>query len=569
MKKKLILKESELIDFLTTTLLEVIKEQVVDGDGDVYLQDPGIVGNPSVDYQIKKTGHEVANTSPEAFVGYWWPRCARLKYGPAYSMQNSTNQAEACFTHMPSNSRNYLTGRNRRRILELWIEKSKQIQNQIKTQLVPKMSSKYDQTNFNAKDRELYKKYEIWVNKLYVEKEAEWDAGDWQILEYIADAIGIIGLFFGPVGWAVSTAAGLVSAYAMSQQGNIGGAAVVVALEIIPGFKLFKHFKHVKKFKGAGDEVIEGAFKFFDEPSEQAFKSLTKVERELVEYTLKNPEIIKPLLKTSTDAKTIRNTITSIKNMDDFWKFSKTENGIKYGLDKMGWKEFQQYQKGLTDAQKVFNKIKKGIKTASPYVIGLIPGLYAVSWLMYGANRVLLENIISNTEDLITAKKLGNKWHYKYDRVLNQKYPYNNTLTKCDNYTGIFKDSILPGSPPDILLLVKVWKDAETYPPIKPKLESCMGVEMDEIANPGGGWRPNLCCLKNYNLNRQEGILLKQQDDVIAVVDDVIQRLDSEEINDSQAKEEIGQTLNLEPSEYQKLEFPDNIADSLATYEIW
>ena len=96
-----------------------------------------------------------------------------------------------------------------------------------------------------------------------------------------------------------------------------------------------------------------------------------------------------------------------------------------------------------------------------------------------------------------------------------------------------------------------------------------MGVEMDEIANPGGGWRPNLCCLKNYNLNRQEGILLKQQDDVIAVVDDVIQRLDSEEINDSQAKEEIGQTLNLEPAEYQKLEFPDNIADSLETYEIW
>ena len=325
MKNKLILKESELVDFLTTTLLDVIKEQEFTADGDVYIQDPGIMGNPSVDYQIKKTGHEVANTSPEAFVGHWWPRCSRLKYGPAYSMQNSTNQAEACFTHMPSNSRNYLTGRNRRRILELWIEKSKQIQNQIKTQLVPKMSSKYDQTNFNTKDRELYKKYEIWVNKLYVEKESEWDADDWQILEYVADAIGIIGLFFGPVGWAVSTAAGLVSAYAMAKQDNIGGAAVVLGLEIIPGFKLFKHFKHLKKFKGAGDETIEGAFKFFDEPSEQAFKSLTKVERELVEYTLKNPEIIKPLLKNSTDAKKIRNTITTIKNMNDFWKFSKTK----------------------------------------------------------------------------------------------------------------------------------------------------------------------------------------------------------------------------------------------------
>jgi|MDTC01.3.fsa_nt_gb hypothetical protein len=569
MKKKLILKESELVDFLTTTLLDVIKEQEFTADGDVYIKDPGIVGNPSVNYQVKKTGHEVANVSPETFVGYWWPKCARLKYGPVYSMQNSTDQANACFTHMPSTSTNYLTGGNRRRILELWIEKSKQIQNQINTQLVPKMSSKYDQTNFNTKDRELYKKYEIWVNKLYVKKEDEWDGDDWQILEYVADAIGIIGLFFGPVGWAVSTAAGLVSAYAMAKQDNIGGAAVVLGLEIIPGFKLFKHFKHLKKFKGAGDETIEGAFKFFDEPSEQAFKNLTKVERELVEYTLKNPEIIKPLLKTSTDAKKIRNTITTIKNMNDFWKFSKTKNGIKYGLDKMGWKEFQVYQKGLSDAQKVFNNIKKGIKTASPYVIGLIPGLYAVSWLMYGANKALLQNVISNTEDLITAKKLGNKWHYRYDRVLNQKYPYNTTLTKCDNYTGIFKDSILPGSPPDILLLVKVWRDTETYPPIKPKLESCMGVEMDEIANPGGGWRPNLCCLKNYNLNRQEGILLKQQDDVIAVVDDVIQRLDAEEINDSQAKEEIGQVLNLEPAEYQKLEFPDNIADSLETYEIW
>ena len=231
--------------------------------------------------------------------------------------------------------------------------------------------------------------------------------------------------------------------------------------------------------------------------------------------------------------------------MQSFWKFSKTKNGIKYGLDKMGWKEFQVYQKGLSDAQKVFNGIKKGITTASPYVIGLIPGLYAISWLMYGANRVVFQNVISNTEDLITAKKLGNKWHYRYDRVLNQKYPYNTTLTKCDDYTGIFKDSILPGSPPDILLLVKVWRDTETYPPIKPKLESCMGIEMDEIA------------------------LLKQQDDAIGLVDNIIQRLEAGEINDSQAKEEIGQALNLEPVEYQKLEFPDNIADSLETYEIW
>tara|TARA_R110001606_G_scaffold338330_2_gene486436 strand:- start:829 stop:2538 length:1710 start_codon:yes stop_codon:yes gene_type:complete len=569
MKKKLILKESELVDFLTTTLLDVIKEQEFTADGDVYIKDPGIMGNPSVNYQLKKTGHEVANVSPETFVGYWWPKCARLKYGPVYSMQNSTDQANACFTHMPSTSTNYLTGRNRRRILELWIEKSKQIQNQIKTQLVPKMSSKYDQTNFNTKDRELYKKYEIWVNKFVAEKEDEWDADDWQILEYVADAIGIVGLFFGPVGWAVSTAAGLIGAFARVKLDNIGGAVVILALDIIPGFKLFKHLKNVKQFKRMDDAQIGTAFKYFEEPTEAAYKSLNLVEKELVDYTIKNPKIIKPLLKTSSDAKKIKNTITGIKNMQSFWKFSKTKNGIKYGLDKMGWKEFQVYQKGLSDAQKVFNGIKKGITTASPYVIGLIPGLYAISWLMYGANRVVFQNVISNTEDLITAKKLGNKWHYRYDRVLNQKYPYNTTLTKCDDYTGIFKNSILPGSPPDILLLVKVWRDTETYPPIKPKLESCMGVEMDEIVNPGGGWRPNLCCLENYNLNRQEGVLLKQQDDAIGLVDNIIQRLEAGEINDSQAKEEIGQTFNLEPAEYQKLEFPDNIADSLETYEIW
>ena len=562
------IKEAELIDFITTTVMEVMKEQEMDADGNVFLQDPGIAGNPSIDYQLKKTGFEFANASPEAFVQFWFNRCNRLAqskgYGPIKSMQNTTRQAEYCFTNMPQTSKNYITGSNRRYILQLWIAEAEKIWEYIDRVLVPKMAKQYDQTNFNSSDRKYYDKYESWVNWRFKLDYEEKHGTNYKILEYIADAIGIIGLFFGPVGWAVSTAAGLVGAFARVKQGNIGGAGVILALDIIPGFKLFKHIKHVKKFKGAGDDAIEGAFKFFDEPSEAAYKALTKTQREIVEYTLKNPTIIKPLLKTTKEAVEMRNTIKNIKSMKDFWKFSTTKTGKSYGLDKLGWKEFQQYQKSLMGAEKVMVSIKNGIKTSAPFVIALVPGLYAISWAMYGANRLVFENYISDTEDLITAKKLGNKWHYKYDRVLNQRYPYNTTFTKCEDYRKIFEtENILPGMPPNILLLVKSWGDKEMFPEIIPKKDSCMGMEMDTVANPGGGWRPNLCCLKDYNLTRQIGGPAWEEE-IMNSIDSALQALEGEEINETEARQQIGDTLNLPSTVFTQFEFPDDISDTTA-----
>ena len=156
---------------------------------------------------------------------------------------------------MPQTSRNYMTGSkntNRRNILLLWLEKTKKILLRIDTELVSKMTHASDMSNFTADDAVLYDQYENWVASRFYKKYPKLRPGyadTWQIIEYVADAIGIVALFFGPIGWIVSGVAGLVSAFAMWQQGNKGGALVVGALELIPGLKLIKHFRHVKKFK--------------------------------------------------------------------------------------------------------------------------------------------------------------------------------------------------------------------------------------------------------------------------------------------------------------------------------
>ena len=117
--------------------------------------------------------------------------------------------------------------------------------------------------------------------------------------------------------------------------------------------------------------------------------------------------------------------------------------------------------------------------------------------------------------------------------------------------------------PPNILLLLKVWGDKEMFPEITPKKDSCMGMEMDTVANPGGGWRPNLCCLKDYNLVRQIGGQAWEEE-IITKVDGALQSLDEGTIDELQAKKQIGDTLNLPPQVYTQFEFPDDISDTTA-----
>ena len=564
--KTLILKESELIDFLSYIVTDVIKEQ------DIEWPDP--TSKVSVSTQIGNLGKTNSTSSPQAFVDYWFNKCNHPVYGPVKALYNNTNQAIKCHDSMPQSVRTYKNGSNRQYIAALWKEKVDEILLRIDTELIPKMSSVTDMSNLTADDAILYEKYEEWISQRFyaINPELRPSTINWKLIEYVADAIGIIALFFGPVGWIVSGVAGLVSAYAMYEQGNTGGAYVVGALELIPGLKLIKHFKHLKQFKRMKPEQISKGLTYFEEPTELVYKSLNKVEKELVDYTIKNPSIIKPLLKVTDEAIKAKDVIKNIKNMKQFWKFAKTPAGIKHGLDKIGWKEFQQIQKALTTSEKIITNVKNGIKIAAPFVIGAIPAVYAISWAMYGANKLVFQNIISETDDLITGKKLDNTYHYIYDRVLNQTYPYNKSFTKGDDYTGIFENA-LAGMPPNILLLVKLWRDATMFPEITPVKDSCVGVELGEIANPGGGWRPNLDCLTEYNLNRVTGKIETMSTEIATSIDELAIQLQEETITIEGAQKIVGDALNLEVEEYVKLEFPsyETVQDSIEAgdYEVW
>ena len=319
-------------------------------------------------------------------------------------------------------------------------------------------------------------------------------------------------------------------------------------------------------------EQISKGLTYFEEPTEQAYKLLNKVEKELVDYTIKNPSIIKPLLKVTDEAIKAKDVIKNIKNMKQFWKYAKTPAGIKHGLNKIGWKEFQQIQKALTNSEKIISNVKNGIKIAAPFIIGVAPAVYAVSWAMYGANKLVFQNIISETDDLITGKKLDNIYHYIYDRVLKQTYPYNATFTGGDDYTGIFKNSIA-GMPPNILLLVKLWREATMFPEITPTKDSCVGVELEEVANPGGGWRPNLDCLTAYNLNRVTGKIEQMSTEIATGLDALAKELEEGIMTTEEAQKIMGDTLGLTTEEYGKLEYPsyETVQDSIAAgdYEIW
>ena len=389
-----------------------------------------------------------------------------------------------------------------------------------------------------------------------------WDGPSWQTIELVAAGIGVVAMFFGPYGWAVSTVAGLVSAYAAHKQGDTGSAVVYGILELIPFFRLMKHLKTLSKFSKLGDTQITNSLKYLENPSPTRWKNLNQAERQVVEYTLTNKHIVSPLLKYSPEALNQTKLILNVKNLKEFNKLK----NAKPEYVTMSFKEFQTMQKSIKETMTITNKIKNGIKEAAPYVVSVVPAMYGFTWAAYVANKVLFESIIDDTEDLITAKKLGNKWHYKYDRVLNQRYPYNKSFTKCEDYSQEFDgQGLLEGMPPNILLLLKVWGDKEMFPEIIPKKDSCMGVEMTEVANPGGGWRPNLCCLKDYNLVRQLGSLDTATEEIIQAIEEVGESLKNGEISEREGKEKLVDTLNVPRSYVPQIKL---FADT-TEYEIW
>ena len=338
---------------------------------------------------------------------------------------------------------------------------------------------------------------------------------NWQLLEYIADGIGIVALFFGPVGWLVSAAMGGVSAWASFEQGNTGTAYLTLGLEIIPGAKLFKHFKHVKKLKGLGSETIDNGLKYFKNPNKSAYKNLSKGEKQVVDYTIDNKHTVNALLKNSKEGLDARQILKNIKTLKEFQKIAKTKKGIKLGIDKMSYVEFKNMLKAMSKYQKHLYKIEKGIKAAAPYALVLPPAAYAFSLLADYLNKYFLELSISKTRDWITSSLEGEIYHYRMDRVLKQSYPYTYYACRENRVDGepdcerslknTYKDS-LDGN---ALLLLQIWYDNTTYPELKALSksfdgewipQSCVGVDLNKSPNPGGGWRPNLNCIPSFEL---------------------------------------------------------------------
>ena len=194
----------------------------------------------------------------------------------------------------------------------------------------------------------------------------------------------------------------------------------------------------------------------------------------------------------------------------------------------------------------MLDKIYTAVKSATPYVVAVPTLLYGGSLLAKYLDKKLFEFSISKTRDWITSELEGDIYHYRIDRVLEQKYPYKYYPCREDKYTGKpdcsrshknnYKE-VLNGDP---LLLMSVWYDKKTYPELKGLKkakangdwgsESCVGVDLTRSPNPGGGWRPNLNCIEEYVL----GEVTQHQEQLIKEFtnlanDDTIEGSDLEE----------------------------------------
>ena len=329
----------------------------------------------------------------------------------------------------------------------------------------------------------------------------------WKCLEYTADAIAIIALFFGPVGWGVSTVAGLVSVYSLYEQDEYGWAIAVGALEIFGIFKVIKHIKTVKHLRGVSDESIEQAIKFFDNPTKESFKKLGPESQKVVNQMRKDNHIIKAIVNNtnSSNAKTV---IQAVKSEKEFIELVKLGSIDK--LDEIGWEQFKLLQKNITYSDKILNKVEKGIKTVATGAVVLTGAALLLDFLQNKINIAILKGNISRTKDYITGAKLDNVYHYRYDRVMGGTYPYNDSMVQAE-YKELLNN--------DILELNRVWYDKKTFPEITnnkivdgPQINlgnegdkiqlagTCVGVNLEHTPNKGGGWRPNLECLKGYSL---------------------------------------------------------------------
>ena len=301
-------------------------------------------------------------------------------------------------------------------------------------------------------------------------------------IEYVADALAVVALFFGPVGWVVSGVFGLVSATSMWIQGNKGQAIAFGAIEILGGwFVLVKYFKHSKKFaSGVKNIELTNALKYLENPKLVGgvfdMKGLTKIEAGIVETMFKEGKYwTKQMLKHAGKTDEVIKVLKQITNLKEFKLFAISKAGISSGISKLSYKEFKAARNSLMEARITEQNIIKALKIGGKFTITAIPLIIGITWLGYGLNKKILGGIINNSPDIISQAQelLPKGGTYNLKKVINGYEPYA-YYNEYDNYTEIFESSTSV-TPPKLLTLILAWKDGVTYPEIEmPNQQSCI-----------------------------------------------------------------------------------------------
>jgi len=207
--------------------------------------DPG--SKVDINTQINDLAKTNSTSSPQSFVDYWFNKCNHPVYGPVKALYNNTKQAIKCYDSMTTVARNYKNGTQRQEIAILWNEKVKGILATISDDLIPKMSSYGDTSNFTDEEKEIYKKYSIWVNELYNQaNREELTLAESHWYHYVVDAISFIaylacGITAG-VGCVVSVVADICNALLyIYTKDDYYMAGLQLAFAVVPAGEALKY----------------------------------------------------------------------------------------------------------------------------------------------------------------------------------------------------------------------------------------------------------------------------------------------------------------------------------------
>ena len=231
-----------------------------------------------------------------------------------------------------------------------------------------------------------------------------------ECLEYTMDIIAVIGIFLGPAGWVVSGIAGIISIGAMVAQGKYGWAIVAGVFEIFGVLKIVKFLKNVKHLKNLknSDSAIEAAVKYFDEPTEAAFKGLSAEAKIVVQYMRQEKYLVARVINAAQKSD-VRKVINAIKTEAEFIKAYKL--GKIDSLGAIGWNEFKKLKAALTQADIDAQKIVKAIKVVGVAVPAFVAAAYVLSkavkglhllfgWETPDEQKTALELLGVDTEDM-------------------------------------------------------------------------------------------------------------------------------------------------------------------------